>query len=487
MSQSLVIIGGGIAGLAAGCYAKMNGFDVEIHEMHNLPGGLCTAWKRQGYTFDLCVDWLCGSSAGTSLYPVWEELGMVQGRTFQDPEYYTVAIHRNGERFTVWADPDRLREEMLRIAPEDRKFIERFISDIRKLMRIDMPVDPGFWDLIKIIPSLGLFRHYAVPVSELAGKIRNPALRDLFISALDWHDQSAFFVMMMIAFMARKAAGYPVGGSVPIAKAIEARFLSLGGAIRYRSKVREIIVEDDRASGVVLEDGTRVPADIVLSAADGFSTLFSWIPEKYVTDEIRGYYRDLKPFPPLVFVSVGVAGGYAGIPRSVSIPLREPVMIAGMQVSRLTLMNHAHDPTLAPPGKAVLSLMIEADYAYWEKIPYQTEAYREEKDRIGKQVLNTLQDFYPEIRDKVEVMDIATPHTFVRYTGNWRGSYEGWLSTRDSMNLTLPQALPGLRSFYMAGQWVAPGGGLPGAALSARKAVQLICKAEGRRFVTTKP
>jgi phytoene dehydrogenase-like protein len=55
------------------------------------------------------------------------------------------------------------------------------------------------------------------------------------------------------------------------------------------------------------------------------------------------------------------------------------------------------------------------------------------------------------------------------------------------MNLQLPQVLPGLQSFYTAGQWVFPGGGLPGAALSARKAVQLICKAEGRRFNTKKP
>ncbi|MDD1712660.1 MAG: NAD(P)/FAD-dependent oxidoreductase [Methanoregulaceae archaeon] len=487
MSRSLIIIGGGIAGLAAGCYARMNGFDVEIHEMHHLPGGLCTAWKRQGYTFDLCIHWLCGSSPGTSLYPVWEELGMVRGRTFLDPEYYTVAFNRTGERFTVWTDPDRLREEMLRIAPEDRKFIQKFTGDIRRLMRIDMPVDPGLLDLLKMLPTLGLFRKYAMPVSELAGEIKNPVLRDLFVSALDWHDQSAVFVMMMLAYMARKAAGYPVGGSVPVAKALEERFLSLGGTIRYRSKVLEVIVDDDRATGVTLEDGTRLPADIVLSAADGYSTLFRWIPEKYVTEKIRGYYRDLRPFPPIIFISLGVAGDYTGQPRSVSFPLKEPVTIAGKHVSGLDVMNHSHDPTLAPPGKAVLSLFFETDYAYWEQVPYQTDAYREEKDRIGTQILDAMEEFYPGIRDNVEIIDIATPHTFVRYTGNWKGSYEGWLWTKESMNLTLPQVLPGLRSFYLAGQWVAPGGGLPGAALSARKAVQLICKAEGRRFVTSKP
>jgi phytoene dehydrogenase-like protein len=131
--------------------------------------------------------------------------------------------------------------------------------------------------------------------------------------------------------------------------------------------------------------------------------------------------------------------------------------------------------------------MIEADYAYWEKIPYHSDQYREEKARVEKQLLDALESVCPGIQDRVEVTDLATPHTFIRYTGNWKGSYEGWLWTRDSMNLSLPQSLPGLGGFYMAGQWVSPGGGLPGAALSARKAVQQLCRDESRRFVTEKP
>ncbi len=49
MPQSIAIIGAGIAGLAAGCYAQMNGYDSEIFELHDLPGGLCTAWERRDY------------------------------------------------------------------------------------------------------------------------------------------------------------------------------------------------------------------------------------------------------------------------------------------------------------------------------------------------------------------------------------------------------------------------------------------------------
>jgi heterodisulfide reductase subunit A-like polyferredoxin len=83
--KTVVIIGAGIAGLAAGCYGRMNGYRTRIVELHDKPGGLCTAWTRKGYTIDGCIHWLTGSSADDSLYRVWEELGAVQGRRMFKP------------------------------------------------------------------------------------------------------------------------------------------------------------------------------------------------------------------------------------------------------------------------------------------------------------------------------------------------------------------------------------------------------------------
>ena len=80
MSKSIAIVGGGIAGLSAGCYGRMNGYQTTIFEMHDLPGGQCTAWTRNGYTIDGCIHWLVGSSSANSFNKVWRELGAVQGR-----------------------------------------------------------------------------------------------------------------------------------------------------------------------------------------------------------------------------------------------------------------------------------------------------------------------------------------------------------------------------------------------------------------------
>jgi phytoene dehydrogenase-like protein len=95
---------------------------------------------------------------------------------------------------------------------------------------------------------------------------------------------------------------------------------------------------------------------------------------------------------------------------------------------------------------------------------------------------------FPELSKQVEMVDVATPITYYRYTGNWQGTYEGWLPTpKTPPTFIMNKTLPGLENFYMVGQWVMPGGGLPTGVISGRWMTQLICKKDGKKFVTTKP
>jgi len=125
MPKKILIIGGGVAGLAAGSYARMNGFDAEIYKMHDISGGLCTAWKREGYTFDGCIHWLVGSKPGTGYHRMWDKLGLVQGKTFISWEYYTQAVDERGAVFTAYTDPDRLEEHMSALVTEGGFFYRR--------------------------------------------------------------------------------------------------------------------------------------------------------------------------------------------------------------------------------------------------------------------------------------------------------------------------------------------------------------------------
>ncbi len=80
MSDSILIIGAGIAGLSAGCYAQMNGYRSQIFELHHHPCGLCTSWKRRDYLFEAGVQSVTGTSPQSKVYQLWEELGVTDLR-----------------------------------------------------------------------------------------------------------------------------------------------------------------------------------------------------------------------------------------------------------------------------------------------------------------------------------------------------------------------------------------------------------------------
>ena len=87
-------------------------------------------------------------------------------------------------------------------------------------------------------------------------------------------------------------------------------------------------------------------------------------------------------------------------------------------------------------------------------------------------------------------VDEATPLSYERYTGNWQGATTGWLLTKETLPMMIqgvPKTLPGLDNFYMAGQWVEPGGTVALAAASGRNAIQTICAADGRPFNASRP
>jgi phytoene dehydrogenase-like protein len=293
-----------------------------------------------------------------------------------------------------------------------------------------------------------------------------------------------------------KASRYPVGGALEFVGAIEQRYLDLGGEIDYRSQVAEILVEadpsgqGDRAVGVRLDDGTEHRADIVISAADGHTTIFDMLGGNYVNDEIRGTYETLPLYQPILFISLGVDRSFEARPPSVGgevFLLDEPVSIAGKEWKWMASHIYTFDPTLAPEDKTLVRVFLTSDYQYWRDLREQgREQYRAEKEQAADQVIALLDRRYPGFADQVEMRDVATPMTFERYTGNWQGAWMGWVNSPQTMNMHVSKTLPGLDSFYMVGTWVM-NNGLTFAAVSGRHVTQIICSRDGKPFVTSIP
>jgi phytoene dehydrogenase-like protein len=499
--KRIVIIGAGISGLSAGCYARMNGYEAQILEAHNQPGGLCTSWKRKGYLIDGSCHWVTGSGPGNEFYPVWQELGALEGRRIVDYEYYTSFTGADGRVFRLYTDVDRLERHMKELSPADAAPTEEFCGLVRTFAGFGAPVGKpaelmGLLDGLRMMrrfgPYMKLFKQLgSLNVTEFASRFKDPLIRDGILGAMYGVSESLFPLIMSLGPMSRKAAGYPIGGSLEFARGIERRFTSLGGRVSYGARVTKVLEENGRAIGVRLADGSEVPADYVVSACDLKASLTSLLDGKRMDPVHRELLSSGKLIDPMVQVSFGVDMDLSGGPPAMSdsIKLSEPINLGGRRLEWLSYKNYAFDPTTAPPGKTVLISMFLSDWEYWEKFEADPSAYAAEKKRTADHCARALESRYPGLGSRIEMTDVATPLTYARYTGNWKGVYMTWLLSPEFQrrHRYVPKTVPGLDAFYIASMWTSPPGGLPGAASAGRGVVQLLCARDRKRFITTKP
>ncbi len=498
--KSIIIIGAGIAGLSAGCYAQMNGFRSKIVEMHDLPGGLCTAWERKGYIFDGCIHYLFGTGQGQPFNAMWQELGALQDRPVVDQDEY-IRISDGQHVLTVYTNPDRLQEHMLSLSPQDAHLIKPFMRGVRHFQKFDLSIlqvkpralmTPQDWAAMgkTVLPyALDMAKWGTLSMGEFARQFRHPFLRRAVAQMFSWDEAPAMMGMCLLAYMHNKNAGFPTGASLEFARAIERRYLALGGEIEYKAQVEKILVENNRAVGVRLYNDAVYRADTIISAADGRSTIFDMLGGAYVDKAVQKRYDGHLPVHTQLQVSLGVNRDLSAEPHWVTYLLDEPVLIAGQEHREIGVKHYGFDPSLAPAGKSVVEVMIRSDYAYWQRI-YGRRPYDSEQRQVSAIVIDLLEKWYPGISAQVEYIDEATPLSYERYTGNWLGSTSGFLLSKETMPMLiqgLPKTLPGLKAFYMAGQWVEPGGSVPLVAASGKNAIQLICHAEGLPFTTSLP
>ena len=286
------------------------------------------------------------------------------------------------------------------------------------------------------------------------------------------------FLLIVLGYLARGWLSRPEGGTAQFRDALIDRYQRLGGETLLNTTVEEIVVSQGRARGVRLTDGTILDADIVVSTSSAPETVFRLLAGRFGAAEWRKRMDTWKMFQPIVLASYGVSTTLAGEPAMLVIDGIDPLIVGNHPNEHLYLRIYNDDPAFAPPGHAVVQTMIQTDYEWWAT---RGARYQQEKDAAADRVLGRLEQHLPGVKGSVKMVDIATPLTYWRSARAWRGAFEGWLPTLDSFKHVSKQ-LPGLDGFYMAGQWVEPGGGVPMAVMSGRQVVELVCAALGRPF-----
>jgi phytoene dehydrogenase-like protein len=328
---------------------------------------------------------------------------------------------------------------------------------------------------------------------DFAERFSDPFLRKAFaLLVYSGPDNPLFFHLQRHAGGLNGNTQWPVGGAAEFAKSIEKRYLEVGGKVHYSSRVEKILVENDKAVGIRLADGSEHRADIIISNADGRKTIFDMLDGKYINETVRGYCAPMSDETPFAIdVFLGVNRDLSREPSSLVMLLGQPVTMANHKYESIEAQLYGFDKTMAPAGKGTIKVELPASYAYWKKLYNDDrEKYREEKQRVAEGVIGILESHFPGIKDQVEVIDVATLMTWERFMG---GS-QGWFtlpnrkldfSTReDPSDKKYKTTLPGLSNFYFVGVWATMAPSLFHNANSGKTIIRRICQKDGKKFKT---
>lgn len=484
--NSLLIVGGGLAGLSAGCYALANGFKVTIVE-HNLAlGGVCTAWQRGPYLVDGCIHWLTG---GPFLH-LYEELGILPAVTLRTMDEFARYRHtREGWDVSISRDLRATQAALRELGPEDASALTRLFDSIERFddLGLDIEHPPELTRVSDRLRQLwqsrhaaAAFVHYRKPVRTwLADELKNPRLRAVLARVFP-PELPAWTMLFVLGWLARGRLSRPLGGTAPFRDALVSHYRAMGGEAIVNMTVDEVVVTGNRATGVRLSDGTLLEADAIISTSSAPETVFRLLGGRYGASAWKARMDEWLLFQPIVLVSYGVERTYSDQPSTLILDDIHPLMVGDYRNDSLFLRIYNEDPAFAPEGHTVVQAVLPTSYDWWAT---RGTRYQHERDTSAEQVLACIDRYLPGTRGATRMTDIATPLTFWRSARSWRGAYEGWVPTPKTF-AHVPKELPGLERFYMAGQWVEPGGGVPMAVMSGRHVAEIVCHAFDRPFVS---
>lgn len=486
MAKRVLIIGAGISGLTAGIYAQKMGFESEIYEKLPISGGECTGWDRNGFHIDGCVHWLTGSKEGTDFGNIWRQIGAFdeENEIYQPDCFYTTEFE--GVTVKIYSDLEKLRNHLSEISPEDKIHIDELCNAIKRMENATIPeVPPDMMNPIDIMKlmfkmsgSMKIMKKFNMSLSDYAKKFKHPAIKQALVSVLP-ADSSAYILPFTLGTICSKNGGRPYGGSRKMALRITEKYLSSGGKLYLDKNVKNIIVKDGKAVGIALQDRTEVLGDYILPATDIHVTLKKFLNDQYSIPSITMRDSDQinYPSPTCVYAAFGFDGDLSNTPPDSHFQTM-PYFFEDQEKTSLSFKHYCYEPSFSPQGKSIGIVYLKANYDWWKALHSDNTAYREEKKRLSGVLCALLEERFKAFKGNIYPLDMATPITYERYCGAWRGSWMSYAQTPKGKQKILNGKIKGIKNLYMAGQWLMPPGGLPVAIITGKWAVMRICKQE---------
>ena len=491
-----IVIGSGLGGLVTASQLASKGAKVLILEQYKIPGGSGGAFKRKGFTFDVGASMIFGfgdkgytNLLTRALKDVRQQCETIPDPTqlaYHLPDDFEIAVDRNYKKFIA---------KLINLFPHEEKGINHFYETCWSVFKCldSMPLlsieDPAY--LMKVffkspLSCLGLARWLPVNAGDVARKfIKDPVLlRFIDIECFCWSVMPADLTPMINAgmvFSDRHYGGinYPKGGVGIIAEKLVKGIKNFGGEIRYKSKVKKIIFEKNKAVGVVLDNEEEIYGKTIVSNATRWDTFGGEgvnnplvDPERTPPSEIKWKNRYV-PSPSFLSIHLGV--------KEDSIPpethchhliLDTWEDMENEQGVTFISIPTLLDPTLSPSGSHIIHAFTPSSIQHWEGL--NNNEYLAKKKRDGDKLISKLEKLFPNLSQNIIHKELGSPKTHKRFLSRNKGSYGPIPAIRLPGLLTMPFNTTKIKGLYCVGDSCFPGQGLNAVAFSGFACAHII-------------
>jgi prolycopene isomerase len=478
----VVVIGSGIGGLVTATQLASKGASVLVLESYLIPGGSAGYFEREGYHFDVGASMIFGlGKQGTTnlltraLASVNMEIESVPDPVqihYHLPQGLEVKVHRDYEKFIL---------ELTARFPHEAQGIRRFYDECWQVfnclnaMELLSLEEPRY--LLRVFfqhpgACLGLVKYLPQNAGDIARRyIHDPELlKFIDIECYCWSVVEAEKTPMINAgmvFSDRHYGGinYPKGGVSEIAVKLAQGLEKMGGTIRYKARVKEILLEHGRAVGVKLATGEEYRARRVVSNATRWDTFEKLLPPEAMPRAEKRFQQRYQKSPSFLNLHLGV--------RAEVLPARTEchhILLEDWEnmekeqgtifVSIPTLL----DPSLAPPNHHIIHTFTPSYLEEWQGLSPQ--AYSQKKEAAAQKLIQRLERLFPQLSQGLDYLEIGTPRTHRRFLGRDQGTY-GPIPRQKLLGLLgMPFNRTAIAGLYCVGDSTFPGQGLNAVAFS---------------------
>lgn len=445
-----IIIGGGIGGTAVGALLAHRDWKVALFEKNPVIGGRCTSYEKEGFIVDLGVH-LFGVGDKGSLGTVCRIIGEPDSINWLTIKQPALRVEDRTRRYS--------RRTMMEMVPPQeagnleavfRALLEMPGEEIEKLWYVPLrdwistfSTDPLVINLIEMINA----QYFVVSARQ---------------------SSTAEFIHCFREVVNARSSAYPEGGCVAIPRAFQKAMEKRGGKTFLNAGIKRVLVENGKATGIILPDGSKVRAPAVISNADIKDTVNRLTgAEHFPSDYVERVNRLLYAFPAvalkvaldrsvtddqLVLVLSDDYDAQRGLTGTSGRGRCPPERIGGM----ITIPTN-YDPSLAPPGCQLICYGAECP-------PDQSGHAWEER------LMDSLLELYPQATDSILWTRLDTPEFVDAWAGE-QGNIIGVAQTVDQIHEQRPSVKSPLPGLYFAS--AEAGGHGIGTELAASSALEL--------------